>query len=105
MGGLHKKIKKVRKYFEPHLLMAEKSFGKQKTDELFDAAHPIGTMAEQQYDATKAAEAAVKAQAEEPVMPIADDESLRRARRRSNQRRRNQGRASTILGSDAETLG
>lgn len=97
MGSLHKKFKK---YLRPGSARAlSHAFNE------FDDAHVIGETAEKQYDATKAAEAAAKAQEAEPVMPIADEDALKRSRRRSNQRRRYLGRASTILGSDAETLG
>lgn len=41
----------------------------------------------------------------EPVMPIADDEELRRARRRRLAGAQRSGRASTILSGDDDTLG
>lgn len=41
----------------------------------------------------------------EPVLPVADDEELRRSRRRRISSQPRAGRASTILTSDDDTLG
>lgn len=73
-------------------------------DNAFDQAHFLGTAAVNQRDATKAAERAAKAAADEPIMPLADEEELQRAKKKSLARR-NRGRASTILSTDSETLG
>lgn len=54
-------------------------------------------------DSTKQMLAA--ANAPEPVMPIADDEELRRARRRRAGSAQRSGRASTILSNNDDTLG
>jgi ABC-type branched-subunit amino acid transport system substrate-binding protein len=104
MGGVHKKVKKVRRFFEPHLAAADHSFGKDH-EKAFDAVHPIGTSMEEQYDATKAAEQAAKDAANQPVIPLPDEEEIRRNRRRSASARGG-GRASTMLsGGDRDRLG
>lgn len=96
MGRLHKTIKK----HDPSQKLERKILGKKN----YDSVHPLGTSAEAAYDATKAAERAATDAANAPVMPIADDEELQRSRKK-RLARRNRGRASTILASDAETLG
>jgi len=73
-------------------------------DKTFDEAHPLGTSTVEAYDARKDAERAATAAANEPVMPIADEDELRRSKKKMLSRR-NRGRASTILGNDSETLG
>ena len=96
MGKLHQNISKFSLSQQFH----KKLVGK-KT---YDTAHFLGTNAVKQRDAAIAANNAKEAAANEPIMPIADDEELARAKRKSLARR-NRGRASTILSSDAETLG
>lgn len=71
-------------------------------DKTYDSLHFLGTAAEQQYDATKAAEKAVKEAENEPVIPLPDEEEIARVNRRRS--RRNTGRASTIM-TDYEGLG
>lgn len=73
-------------------------------DKTFDQFHPLGTSAVNARNARKAAESAATAAANEPIMPIADEEALARARKKKLTRG-NSGRASTILAQDSETLG
>lgn len=96
MGKLHKNVKKY-------------SFGSKLTrkvigDKNYDSAHFLGTSAEAARDARKAAEHAATDAANQPIMPIADEEELERSRKKRLSRR-NRGRASTILASESETLG
>lgn len=69
-------------------------------DKTFDKMHPIGRTVEKSYDATKAAERATKAAANEKAIPLPDEEELARIRRR---RALGGGRASTQL--SGETFG
>lgn len=96
MAKLHQNISKYSLSQQAN----KKIFGKKA----YDTAHFMGTNAVKQRDATMAAERAKTDAENAPVMPIADDEELQRAKRKGLSRR-NRGRASTILGSDAETLG
>ncbi len=64
----------------------------------FDTLHPIGRSFEKSYDATKAAEGAAKAAANEPAIPMADEEELARIRRRRASRRGS--RESSVLTED-----
>lgn len=96
MAGIHRTIKK----YDPGQKLEQKVLGKNAYDEI----HPLGTMAVEASDAKHAAEAQTEAVKNQKVIPIADDAALLRARRRAASQR-NRGRASTILGSDAETLG
>lgn len=73
-------------------------------DKTFDSAHFLGTSAVDARDARKAAERAATDAENEPVMPLADEESLRRSKKKMLSRK-NRGRASTILANDSETLG
>jgi hypothetical protein len=95
MGKLHSNAKKS---------FAGRGIRRITGDKLFDQAHFLGTAAVKQRDATKAAERAATDAANEPIMPIADDDELQRSKRKMLSRR-NRGRASTILANDAETLG
>lgn len=95
MGKLHSNVKKG---------LAGRAIRGIVGDKVFDQAHFLGTAAVKQRDATKAAERAQKAAADEPIMPLADEEELARAKRKGLARR-NRGRASTILSSESETLG
>lgn len=70
-------------------------------EKTFNQAHFIGSSMEKQYDATKATEAAAKAVANEPAIPLPDEEELARIRRRKG---RGGGRAATVL-TDDERLG
>ncbi len=90
MGKLHKTLKKLDPLY--HI-----------DKDLFDETHPLGTQAESAYDAKKASEKALKEAEEAPVIPLADEEELGRARRR-RAARRSGGRASTVL-SDENRLG
>jgi hypothetical protein len=85
VGGIHKKVKKFS--------LGNKLFG--------DSSQPIGQMFEKQYDATKAAERQASAIANEPAIPLPDEEELARQRRRKS---RGGGRASTVL-TDDDKLG
>lgn len=96
MGKLHKNIKK----YSLSQKLERKVLGK-KT---YDSAHFLGTSAEAAYDARKDAERAAADAANQPIMPIADEEELQRSRKK-RLARRNRGRASTILASESETLG
>ncbi len=62
----------------------------------FDTLHPIGRSFEKSYDATKAAEGAAKAAANEPAIPMADEEELARIRRRRAVGRRGSREATTL---------
>jgi hypothetical protein len=62
---------------------------------------PIGQSLEKQYDATKAAQKQAAAIANEPAIPLPDEEELARQRRRKG---RGGGRASTVL-TDDDRLG
>ena len=94
MGGFHKKVKKYS--------LSQRLTRSVLGDKTYDQAHFLGTSMEKQYDATKAAERAAKAAANEPVIPLPDEEELARIRRRKN---RGGGRAATVLTSDEERLG
>lgn len=96
MGKLHSNIKKYS--------LAERAARSVVGEKTYDQLHPLGTSLVKQRNATKAAERAATDAANEPVMPIADDEELQRSKRKALSRR-NRGRASTILASDSETLG
>ncbi len=87
MGRLHKTTKK---YSLGRRIIGEKTF---------DQIHPIGSSMEKQYDATKAAEQAATAAANQKAIPLPDEEELERTRRRKNARRGG-GRASTVLTED-----
>ena len=91
MGKLHKTLKRA----DP-LYYADK--------DIYEETHPLGTQAESAYDATQAAEKALKTAEDTPVVPLPDEEELARVRRRDNARRRSSGRSSTIL-SDSDALG
>jgi len=96
MGSLHKKVKKG---------LAGSVIRGIVGDKTFDQFHPLGTSMEKQYDATKAAEKAAKDAANQPAIPMPDEEELRRKRRKANAARSG-GRASTILtGGDSDQLG
>ncbi len=94
MGKLYKNAKKysVAANFEKAVV----------GEETRDALHPLGESTEQAYDAKKAAEKAVKDAENAPIIPVADEEELRRARRR---RPSGGGRASTVLSSYGEGFG
>ena len=96
MGKLHSNVKKYS--------LAERSKRAIFGEKNYDQIHPLGTSMVKQRDATKQAERAATAAANEPVMPIADEEELARSRKKVLSRR-NRGRASTILANDSETLG
>jgi hypothetical protein len=91
MGKLHKKIKK----YSPMAQIEQKVLGKDTYDQL----HPLGTQAESAYDAKVESEQALKDVEAEPVIPMADEEEIERARRRRSARRGG-GRASTVLSDD-----
>ena len=92
MGRLHKTVKKGLAGRAIRGIVGEKTF---------DQAHFLGSSLEKQYDATKAAERQAAAIANEPAIPLPDEEELARQRRRT---RRSGGRASTVL-TDDERLG
>lgn len=94
MGKLHSNVKKG---------LAGRAIRGIVGDKTFDQAHFLGTAAVKQRDATKAAERATREAENQPVMPLADEEELVRAKKKGLGRR-NRGRASTIL-TDSETLG
>lgn len=96
MGKLHKTIKK----YDPSQKLERKILGEKN----YDSLHPLGTAAVAARDARKAAERAATDAANQPIMPIADEEELARSRKKMLSRK-NRGRASTILASDSETLG
>jgi hypothetical protein len=96
MAQLHRNIKK----YSPGARLTRKIIG----DKNWDTAHFLGTSAVAASDARKSAERAATDAANQPVMPIADEEELARSRRKMLSRK-NRGRASTILASDSETLG
>lgn len=105
MGSLHKKLKKYSPGARLEREINKAVLGKKKGEQLFDSLHPMGTSAEKQYDATKAAEQAARDAANAPVLPLPDEEQLKRYWRRRNAARGG-GRASTILtGGDSDTLG
>lgn len=85
----------------------KKIFGADKVEakekEIYEGAHFIGTPMIKAEEAAEAAKVASEVQINKKPMPIADDAGLMRAKRR--RRGSNRGRASTILGSDSETLG
>jgi hypothetical protein len=93
MGGIHKKVKKYS--------LSQNLIKGAVGDKTYDQAHFLGTSMEKQYDATKAAERQAAAIANEPAIPLPDEEELARQRRRT---RRSGGRASTVL-TDDEKLG
>lgn len=68
----------------------------------YDDIHPIGTSMVQQANAADAAEKAAADAANQPTIPLPDEEELARIRRRRT--RRGTGRESTIL-SDSDTFG
>lgn len=102
MGKIYKTVRK-HKWLSPAGLAAEAG-----GDKLFDTMHPLGTQAEAQYDATKAAEKAL-ADAQDPenpankVIPIADEEELAKQRRRARASRR--GSTSSNIYTSDERLG
>lgn len=96
MAKLHSNVKK----YDPTQKLLRKTLG----DKNYDKAHFLGTSAVASRDARKAAERAARDAANEPIMPIADEEELRRNKKKMLSRK-NRGRASTILASDSETLG
>ena len=66
-------------------------------EKTFDTLHPIGRTFEKSYDATKAAESAASAAANETAIPLPDEEELARIRRR---RARRGAREATTLSDD-----
>jgi hypothetical protein len=90
MASLHRKAKKIS--------IGRRIFG----DKTFDDFHPYGTQMVAQDDAIKASERAAAEAANQPVIPLPDEEELARIRRRKN---RGGGRAATVLTSDEERLG
>jgi hypothetical protein len=90
MGAIHKKAKKLNPL--SHIL----------DKDTFDALHPMGTQAEAQYDAQKAAEKQLKemeANPEKDVIPLPDEEDIERLRRRKA-RRGSSTRANTVFSTD-----
>jgi hypothetical protein len=104
MARLHKTVTKFSNKYDLGRLAGQAVVGKDRERKLYDQGHFIGHSVEKSYDATKAAEKFAQGVQDEPVMPLPDDELLARAKKKGLARR-NRGRASTILGSDAETLG
>jgi hypothetical protein len=78
MGKLYKNMQKT-----PIDKVKKKLLGGQSN---YDAVHFIGRSAEKSYDATKDAENAATAAANEPAIPMADEEELARIRRRRARR-------------------
>src|SRR5690349_739803 len=105
MGKLAKKIKPLRK-LDAVYQGTRAIGGQEKADQITgDYLAPVLTQAEQAEDMAQEAKSAAEAEKAKKPVPMADEAALRRARRRGEQSRRNRGRASTILGSDSETLG
>ena len=94
MSGLARTVGKLNKK-----LLGDKIGGALNKTDVF------GNMAIQASDSRKAAEQAAKDAANQPVMPIPDEEELTRSKRKSLARRQSMGRSSTILGGASETLG
>lgn len=88
MGRLHKNVRK----YSLGQKAGDAILGKKTMDDI----HVMGGSAEAAYDANKASEKAIKEAANQPVIPMADEEELERVRRRRNARRSG-GRASTVL--------
>lgn len=124
MGSLHKKVKKYANKLGPMSFSAAHSLtntavknivGTEKfrkinpidgaIDKLqtktMDDTHPIGAHMEKQQDAIDEAKRAATAAANEPAIPLPDEEEIRRNRRRGTASRGG-GRASTILTSGGE---
>lgn len=94
MGKLHKLGNKYD--------FAGKALKKAIGKDTYDEIHPLSTQVDTAYEAKLASEQALKdAQDPEknPVIPIADEEEIERARRRRSARRGG-GRASTVLNDD-----
>ena len=69
----------------------------------YNQFHPIGTALVQQDNAAKAAEQAATDAANQPAIPLPDEEQLARIRRRRAQRY--SGRDSTVLTGASDTFG
>lgn len=96
MARLHKNLKNTLGQKLERKIFGEKTYNK---------LHPIGTSLEKQYDARKEAENAAKDAANQPVVPLPDEEEIKRQQRRKTTSRGG-GRASTIMtGGDQDTLG
>ncbi len=98
MGKLHKTAQKWT--------LGNKAIKAVAGEDFYDSIHPLGTQSEAAYDATKAAEQALKdAQdpVKNPVIPVADEAELARQRRRRNASRR--GSTSSNIYTSDERLG
>jgi hypothetical protein len=94
MGKLYTKARK----FDPTRVLIKKVHG-EKHMKNYDGTHIIGESLKKQSDATEEAKKAAQAAANEPVIPMADDEELARIRRRRASRSRG-SRSSTDLTGD-----
>lgn len=96
MGKLHEKLSKlsIGKRVERSLI----------DKETFDELHPLSAQVDNSYDAAQASKKALKDAADQPVIPLPDEEELDRARRRRTARRGG-GRASTVLSDDTRLGG
>lgn len=105
MANLHKSVKKVFRKTSFTQNLADATLGKEKAEEIYDTAHPMGTQMVEQQQVQEDLKKQITEQSQpERVMPLADDAALQAAKRREASRRR-RGRASTILGGSSETLG
>lgn len=105
MAKLHKGVKKVFQKTSFSQQVFKKALGEEKNNEIYDTLHPMGTQMVQQQEAQEEMKKQIAdANAEDKVMPLADDEALQASKRREASRRR-RGRSSTILGGSSETLG
>lgn len=95
MAKLHQNITKAMKKTSPSYAVSKAVLGEDKTQEIYDKVHPIGTQLVEARDQAKAAEAAAAAEENEPTIPLPDEEELARVRRR--RARRSTGRESTML--------
>lgn len=94
MAGLARTVGKLNKK-----LLGSKIGGALNKTDIF------GNMSIKASDSKHAAENAARDAANQPVMPLPDDEELTRSKRKALARRQSLGRSSTVLGGASETLG
>lgn len=105
MAKLATNIKKIVKKTDVAQIAHRKIVGEEKYDKIYDKAHFLTTPMIEARQQKKDAEAALANVKEEKVMPLSDEESLTRSRRKALSRRQALSRSSTILGGGSESLG
>lgn len=105
MAKLATNIKKITSNTDLAQIAQKKIVGDKKYNDIYDKAHFLTTPMIEARQQKKDAEAALANVKDEKVMPIADQDALDRAKRKSLQRRQAYSRDSTVLGGSSETLG